>query len=118
MLKIELVPDLNHCIETVAKREHTAVLKQLLTQKQRNKKLEEKLEILRLFLETVDFTNLRAESERQLVEGRVVRFVVCLENGMPKYEMEIIATKLAVVKLHARLGKVLPYQNIKEAGNQ
>ena len=37
---------------------------------------------------------------------------------MPEYEMEIIATKLAVVKLHARLGEVLPYQNIKETGNQ
>jgi len=30
MLKIELIPDLTHCIETVAKREHADVLKQLL----------------------------------------------------------------------------------------
>ena len=30
MLKIELVPDLTHCIETVAKREHAEVMKQLL----------------------------------------------------------------------------------------
>ena len=118
MLKIGLFPDLDNCIEMVAKREYAAVLKQLLSQKQRNKKLEEKLEILRLFLETVDFAKLRAESERQLMEGKAVRFVVCLENGMPKYEIEIIATKLAVVKLHARLGKVLPYQNIKEVGNK
>lgn len=46
MLKIELVPDLTHCIETVAKREHAAVLKQLLTPRKGNKELEEKLEIL------------------------------------------------------------------------
>jgi hypothetical protein len=92
MLKIELIPDLESCIETVAKREHTAVLKQLLSQKQRNKELEEKSEILRLFLETADFTKLRAESERQLVDGNRVRFAVYLDEGVPKYEMETIVT--------------------------
>ena len=89
MLKIELVPDLTHCIETVAKREHAAVLKQLLAPGKRNKELEEKLEILKLFLETADFKKLRFESEKQLMEGRIVRFVVCLENGMPKHEMHV-----------------------------
>ena len=49
----ELIPDLDHCIETVAKREHAAVLKQLLTPGQENEELEKRLEILRLFLETV-----------------------------------------------------------------
>jgi len=92
MQKIELIPDLDHCIETVAKREHAEVLKQLLTKKRRNKGLEEKLEILRLFLETADFTKLRAESEKQLVEGKAVRFRVFLENGKPGYEMDIIVT--------------------------
>jgi len=89
MLQIELVPDLDHCIETVAKREHAAVLKQLLTPGQRNKELEEKLEILRLFLETADFKKLRSESEKQLMEGRIVRFLVYLEGGVSKYEMHI-----------------------------
>ena len=88
MLKIELVPDLDHCIETVAKREHAAVLKQILAPGQRNKELEEKLEILRLFLETADFKQLRSESERQLTEGRV-KFVVYLDNGVLKHEMHI-----------------------------
>lgn len=87
MLKIELVPDLTHCIETVAKREHAAVLKKMLAKKRINKELEEKLEILRLFLETADFKQLRAESERQLIEGKKVRFAVYLGEGMPKYEM-------------------------------
>ena len=84
-----MIPDLTHCIETVAKREHTAVLKQLLTPGQGNKELEEKLEILRLFLEAANFKQLRAESERQLIEGKRVRFVVYLEEGMPKYEMHV-----------------------------
>ncbi len=39
MIKIELFPDLDHCIETVAKREHAAVLKQLLTPGKVNKEL-------------------------------------------------------------------------------
>jgi len=88
MLKIELVTGLNNCIETVAKREHAAVLRQLLRPGKGNKQLEEKLEILRLFLETADFTKLRSESERQLMAGRAVRFVVYLENGVPKHEMQ------------------------------
>jgi len=92
MQKIELIPDLEHCIETVAKREYEVLLKQLLVRKRRNKKLEEKLEILRLFLETADFAKLRAESERHLVEGKTVRFRIFLENGKPGYEMDIIAT--------------------------
>jgi len=89
MLKVELVPDLTHCIETVVKREHSAVLKQLLTPGKVNRELEEKLEILRLFLERVDFKQLRVESEIQLMEGKGVRFLVYLEEGMPKHEMHI-----------------------------
>jgi len=89
MLKIELVPDLSHCIEMVAKREHAAVFKQILAPRQGNKELEEKLEILRLFLETADFKKLRCESEKQLMEGRIVRFMVCLGNGVPKCQMQI-----------------------------
>jgi hypothetical protein len=89
MLKIELIPDLTHCVETVAKREHAAVLKQLLTPRKVNKELEEKLEILRLFLERVDFKQLRAESERQIMKGRRVNFAVYLYNGVPKHEMHI-----------------------------
>jgi len=55
MLKIELIPDLSHCIETVARREHTVVTKQLLASGQRNKELEDELRILRVFLETANF---------------------------------------------------------------
>jgi len=90
MLKTELFPDLEHCIETMAKREHTMVSKQLLVPGQRNKGLEEKLEILRLFLETADFKKLRAESEKRLMEGRKIKFVVYLKGGIPKHEMHLI----------------------------
>ena len=89
MLKVELIPDLTYCIETVAKREHTAVSIQLLKPAQGNKELEEKLEILRLFLETADFKKLRSESEKKLMEGKRVRFMVYLKEGIPKYEMHV-----------------------------
>lgn len=89
MLKIELIPDLTHCIETVAKREHAEVMKQLLASGRANKELREKLEVLRLFLETADFKKLRSESEKQLTEGRAVRFVVYLDDGVPKYEIHV-----------------------------
>ena len=89
MLQIELVPDIEHCIETVARRENAAVSKQLLAPGQRNEELEDKLEILKLFLETADFKKLRAESEKQLIEGKIVRFVVSLENGISKCQMHV-----------------------------
>jgi hypothetical protein len=87
-LKVELIPDLDHCIETLAKREQADVSRQLLEASQRNKALEEKLEILRLFLETADFKKLRAESEKSLIEGKKVKFVVYLDNGV-KHEMQV-----------------------------
>ena len=90
MLKVELIPDLSHCVETVAKREHTAVSKQLLKSAEGNKELEEKLEILGAFLETADFKKLRAESERELIEGKRVKFVVYTYNNEVKYEMQVI----------------------------
>ncbi|MFC1870078.1 hypothetical protein ACFLYE_02270 [Chloroflexota bacterium] len=88
MLKVELIPDLSHCIETVARREYTAVWKQLLTPGLRNKELEEKLEILRLFLETSNFKKLRAESEKRLMEGKKVKFMVYQDKDV-KCEMQV-----------------------------
>ena len=89
MLRIELIPDLAHCVETVARREHTAVSKQLLTPSKGNKELEEKLEILRLFLETANFQKLRAESEKRLIEGKAVKFMIYRDKEV-KYEMQVI----------------------------
>ena len=89
MLRVELTPDLSHCIETVARREHTAVSRQLLASTGSNRELEEKLEVLKLFLETEDFRQLRAESERMLVEGKRVRFIVYRDKDV-KCEMQVI----------------------------
>ena len=88
MLQIELFPDLDHCIETVARREYAAVLKQLLTPGLRNKELEEKLEVTRRFLETANFKKLRAESEKRLMEGKKVKFMVYRDKDV-KCEMQV-----------------------------
>jgi hypothetical protein len=91
MLQIELVPDLSHCIETVVKREYEGTLKQLLVTAEGNKELEEKAEMLQLFLETMDFKKLRAESEKYLVEGKTVKFVIYTEGMAPKYVMQVVS---------------------------
>lgn len=88
MLKVKLIPDLSHCIETIAKQEHTAVAKQLLKPGEENNELEEKLEILGTFLETADFRKLRVESEKRLVDGKKVIFVVYRDKDV-KWEMQV-----------------------------
>jgi len=89
MLKIELVPDLEHCVETLARKKHAELTQKLLVNEAGDTKTEEKLETLRLFLETANFRKLRAESEKFLAEGKSVRFTVYLESGTPRYEMQI-----------------------------
>lgn len=89
MLHVELVPDLYHCIETVARREYEDTLNQLLGTGETDEELEERLEILRLFLQTMDFKKLRAESEQYLLTGRKVRFILYLEDCALKYHMRV-----------------------------
>lgn len=89
MGKIELIPDLEHCIETTAKNRYTELLKELLRNKTSDLETEENLETLRLFLETADFPKLRSESEKQLLDGKNVRFTVYLENNISRYEMRV-----------------------------
>ena len=52
-----------------------------------SKELTEKLELLGLFLESADFTKLRAESEKWLLQGRSVKFILSLENGKPETKL-------------------------------
>jgi hypothetical protein len=89
MLKIELVPDLEHCVETLARKKHAELTRMLLEKETGNTQTEEKLETLRIFLETADFKKLRAESEKYLAEGKIVRFTVYLENGFARSEMQV-----------------------------
>ncbi len=60
-----------------------------LLKKSEELELVEKLELLRLFLESADFNKLRSEFEKHLVAGKKVKFILPLEEGKPKYEMKI-----------------------------
>ena len=88
-MKIELVPDIEHCVETLARKKHAELAQKLLENEAIDTEAGEKLEILRLFLETADFRKLRAESERHMAEGKSVRFTVYLEDGVPGYQMQV-----------------------------
>jgi hypothetical protein len=88
MHQIELVPDLTHCIETVAKKEYQETVKRLLNTVEISNELEEKAETLRLFLQAANFKKLRVESEKYLASGRKVKFVIYLQNGTPRYNIQ------------------------------
>lgn len=86
---IELVPSHSHCIETKARDEFWNAANQYMEGGQKDKKLEEKIELLKAFLESADFKKLRSDSETYLAQGRRVRFVIRWEEGKPSYEMAV-----------------------------
>lgn len=89
MVYVELEPELEACVETKAKRQYNQILSELLN-KEEEGELTEKLEVLRLFLESADFNKLRSESEKHILEGKVVKFIIYMEKGKPKYEMKTV----------------------------
>jgi translation initiation factor IF-3 len=86
---VELFPSLSHCIETTAREEFWNSANQYMENGREDKKLEEKIELLKAFLESMDFKKLRSQSERYLVEGKKVKFVICWKEGKPSYEMVV-----------------------------
>jgi len=87
---IELSPNLAHCIETTAREEFWNSVNRYMESGQEDKKLEERIELLKAFLESMDFKRLRSQSEKYLVEGRHVKFVISWKEGKPSYEMVVI----------------------------
>jgi len=87
---VELFPSLSHCIETAAKEEFWNSVNQYMESGREDKKLEEKIELLKAFLESMDFKKLRSQSERYLAEGKKVKFVIYWKEGKPSYEMAVI----------------------------
>jgi hypothetical protein len=89
MPQIELVPTLDLCIEGTARQEFLRITGDCLQRGKADRALEERIDLLRMFLETADFRRLRAESERHQVEGKKVRFFLYLEDGRPRYELKV-----------------------------
>ncbi len=92
-IRIELVPSLEHCIESAARHEFRKAAEAYMQSEMGDKKLEQRIELLRLFLETADFRQLRAESEKYLAEGKTVRFILTLKKGRPKYGLKCEVVK-------------------------
>lgn len=90
MVRVELFPDLSHCVQTQAKKEHGETTKRLLAAEGQSEELEERLELLRLFLEEADFKDLRRESEKHLLQGRQVKFAVYLEDGRTRWNLQTL----------------------------
>jgi hypothetical protein len=89
MVEIELEPDLGNCVQTLAKREYDRLTRELLTSDEEDAELQERLETLRMFLESTDFGELRSRYEPHLVEGRRVRFKLRQAADKPEYRLEI-----------------------------
>jgi hypothetical protein len=89
MVCIELKPNLSHCIETVSKKEYERTLNLLLKGGSVDEKLGERLEILRLFLESADFGHLRGQYEGHLTEGRKVTFLIYPEEEKVSYKLVV-----------------------------
>jgi len=87
-LRVQLQPDLSRCIQTVARDEYERGLRNLLAGAG-DEHLAERTDLLRLFLETADFSGLRRQSERYLLKGKKVAFVVYKDEGVLRYELQV-----------------------------
>lgn len=89
MSQVVLRPDLSHCIQTVARREYERMARELLGGVEPDGLFQERMEILRSFLEMTNFAELRSRYEPYLVEGRSVTFKLCSAEGQTEYEFEV-----------------------------
>ncbi|MFU8795807.1 MAG: hypothetical protein ACNA7X_00720 [Dehalococcoidia bacterium] len=79
--QVELLPSLEHCIETTARDEFWSSVSRYLEDGLGDRELEGKIELLKAFLEWAGFGSLRSQSEKYLLEGKKVRFVVRWQEG-------------------------------------
>jgi len=87
---VELFPSLSHCIETTAKEEFWNLVNQYMEGGKQDKELERRIELLKSFLESMNFKKLRSQSERHLLKGKQVKFVISWKEGKSSYEMVVI----------------------------
>ena len=87
--RIDLLPDLSHCIETCAKRDYAATMSKILSGGQ-SPGFEERLDLLKTFLERADFSRLRRESEEHIIQGRKVKFVLYGSAGHSEWSVQMI----------------------------
>ena len=88
-MEIELVPDLSHCVETMARKEYQELARSYIPECKDDTEFQEKIELLRSFLETTDFRKLRKKSEAYLLKGQKVKFILYREGNETKYRLII-----------------------------
>ena len=89
MVCVRLKPDLSNCIETLSKKEYERTLNLLPKEESVNEKLGERLEVLRVFLESADFCDLRSQYEGYVTEGKKVTFLIYPESGKASYKLMV-----------------------------
>jgi hypothetical protein len=89
MVYVELEPNLSDCIETLARRAYEQTLSRVLEGEREGEDLSERLELLRLFLESTDFGDLRSRYERYLTDGKSVKFVIYPSGEKVSYEFTV-----------------------------
>jgi hypothetical protein len=87
-MEIQFEPDLAHCIQSLAESEYEQAQRELL-QKEEDGYLQQKFEVLKLFLQSADFGKLRSAYEKHLVEGKKVKFRVRSIDGQLEFEWDI-----------------------------
>ena len=90
MVQIELIPDLSHCIETVARKEYENLVRRYLQAGKGDSEFGSKLELLRSFLESADFRELRQQSEEYLLKDQKIKFILYMERGQAKHKMLVV----------------------------
>ena len=87
MVQIELLPDLAHCVETVARKEYESLVGTYLQAGKGDIEFGERVELLHSFLESADFRKLRQQSEEYLLKGQKIKFILYREHGKAKHKM-------------------------------
>lgn len=90
MMEIQLQPSLSHCVQTLAKAEYDRLKNEILDLGEADIERTQKIEMMRVFLESTDFSKLRSEYEPSLVAGKRVTFTLRLMDDTTEYEMEIV----------------------------
>ena len=88
-IEIELTPTLDHCIETTARQEFARNAADYMQAGERDVSLEQRIELLRMFLESADFRDLRTQSEPHLAQGKTVRFILSMQDGKANHTMKV-----------------------------
>jgi hypothetical protein len=76
-------------VETQARLMHVEVLRELLD-KSEESQVQQKCEVLRMFLETADFPKLRAESKKFLAQNKIVVFHIRVKEGKSQWEIKTL----------------------------